>query len=410
MSVTFFFGSGADTDYCNKLQSGNSFLSALLNDTFRNEITSLYGSEFKNYPLLTKNSSKFYVQTITSNETTARKNIQKPIIDAFLEYANGGSSCSVDYDKDILPQCKLWYELLMKQQETLSDEEKEVVDFFLKNGVLFDVLDEKFNSLRNTKLNSNAKRVISAYASVFILMIRSLYRNPNFITWKWPKVYEKLNSAYDCDELSTGEKSSCYYSLLKKSKLDCKVVTTNYTDLASKCTGQNDVIYLHGKLTWFEDLERLRVLDCTNSQEQKELLEIDSKKIVPFILIPSGVKPLICSKQINEFSKFLDAMSETNTLVIAGYKFNSEDNHINSIIAEWLMKEQSKIIYLNFKKDVEFSRIRWLDASKVHTVEFVENSFSLKEQHKKVYDFIVNDTNSRECFKKIVTELERIDR
>lgn len=33
-------------------------------------------------------------------------------------------------------------------------------------------------------------------------------------------------------------------------------------------------------------------------------------------------------------------------LVVVGYRFNSEDNHINSVIADWLENSNGKLLYL----------------------------------------------------------------
>lgn len=88
-------------------------------------------------------------------------------------------------------------------------------------------------------------------------------------------------------------------------------------------------------MTWFEDIKQLMIYDCADDEERKNIIS-NSKNIIPFILIPSGVKPIICSKQIKAFKNFIDVLNSSDFLVVVGYKFNSEDNHINSIINEWL--------------------------------------------------------------------------
>ena len=52
MNPMFFFGSGADSDYCDRLKSGQSFVSALLLGSFKAEAEKLNGEEFKSYKLI----------------------------------------------------------------------------------------------------------------------------------------------------------------------------------------------------------------------------------------------------------------------------------------------------------------------------------------------------------------------
>ena len=92
-------------------------------------------------------------------------------------------------------------------------------------------------------------------------------------------------------------------------------------------------------------------------------------------MIPSGVKPLICKKQINEFKKFSDNLDKSDYLAIVGYNLNSEDNHINSIISSWLREnEKHKVIYLNYigdksvdsdAKTESIEQYGWLDGIKI---------------------------------------------
>lgn len=78
-------------------------------------------------------------------------------------------------------------------------------------------------------------------------------------------------------------------------------------------------------------------------------------------MIPSGVKPLICTRQIEEFHRFIEALDKSDELCVIGYRFNSEDNHINSIIGNWLRKDaKHKLIFFNYRNNIVISRLRWL--------------------------------------------------
>ncbi len=99
--------------------------------------------------------------------------------------------------------------------------------------------------------------------------------------------------------------------------------------------------------------------------KQNESIFINSlgnaDRIFPFISIPSGVKPIICQKQLLEYGKFISKLEKSNYLMIVGYRFNLEDNHINSIIANWLRNTKHKLIYFNFNTNVDFNNISWVE-------------------------------------------------
>ena len=231
-------------------------------------------------------------------------------------------------------------------------------------------------------------------------MLKSVYNLGADFSWNYDAVFKKLNEPYDIPNISN---RSTYYSMLKKSKLKSKVATTNYTSLAETKT-ERSTIYLHGKLTWFEDLTRLTVFDCTDSKEQQLLNK--SNRILPFILIPSGVKPLICPKQIREFSKFIEELDDTDTLVVVGYKFNSEDNHINSIIADWLRNANKTLIYLNYNDDLSFDNLSWASDFSVETFEGFD-SVSIKQINKQKIINISTDSHScNNVFSAILSYLE----
>ena len=391
MKITFLFGSGADTDACCDLMSGQAFSAELLKNSFSKEIENITGINASYFRLLYPRSTKIFIQTIVSNKNRSRELFGDDIVNLLVDYYEGKKKD--DCWQQISLLCKTWYDCLKE-----NDGENEIRDFFLQTAVLFDSLDEKFNSLRNINYNSNAKRVINAYFTVFLIIFKALYNVPNDFNWCYEELYNMLNQEYSVTLSETG-----YYKLLSERSLDCNIVTTNYTEIASIQTKRSDVIYLHGKLTWFEDLKNLTVYDCTVKDERAQLDVL--KNIIPFILIPSGVKPLICKKQIYAFSEFVKKLDDSQCLVVVGYKFNSEDNHINSIIAEWLRTSQKKLVYLNYEKLVDFSALGWVSDFGVFDNEDCENSSHLIS-NEKITNLIVNKDNSRKIFEKLLNELD----
>ena len=416
MNIMFLFGSGADTQAYNSLKSGSGFAEAVVCNRYNSQIKSITGLEASHFKMIYPQSTKIYVQTIYNNQEKAKKELGEDVVKDFVSYYEGTHSDKDSLREKISSECKEWYKIIQNDNTEEKDlnaiaKNNNTRNFFLKNAVLFDSLDEKFNSLRDTNYNSNAKRVINAYLTVFILMLKDLYDDLSDNEWEYEKIFEKLKSNYskECE-------ADNYYSLLAKSELDFHIATTNYTKIvADIVNGKKDkeVVYLHGKLTWFEDLENLCVYDCDSDDDLKHLKAKCAEapeKIIPFIMIPSGIKPIICKRQIEEFYKFIQKLNSSNYLVVVGYRFNSEDNHINSIIAEWLRKNKNRLIYLNFQSDskndpdaVAFTDMNWakeFSNKKYDSVEELHNS------EEKISVINVNSDNCCYTFDQVIKMLE----
>lgn len=357
--VTFLFGAGADSVY--DICKGASFIEPLLLGKYTKERKELLGDANGTYTLLHSRSKWIYFQTISSNQEAARKVFGKDFTEKCIRYYN--KEC--EEDQYFSTCCKNWFKML-KEGKTEESEKcsEEVRQFFLNHTVFFDCLDEKMNDLRNTPLNNNGKRVINAYATIFILMMKEVYNIDNKFSWNYENVFDCL-----CNKTVKNLGVNSYYQILK-SHMDTKqqknggkdqrifIATTNYTEIA-ECILGSDVAYLHGKLNWFEDYRNLTIYDCKNDEERRKALA-HQDTLVPFILIPSGVKPIICKRQIEEFHKFINQLDKSDILCVLGYKFNSEDNHINSIIGEWLQNENRKLVYFNYKQELNMSRLEWM--------------------------------------------------
>ncbi len=425
--VSILFGSGADTNYNANLGSGASFSKALLQNSYKDKCKKVTGNSYE-YSLIHKLSKKVYIQTILENEEKAKEaGIKENEIELCKKYSK--AQLSDDEKTKLDKQCKIWYNLLMNNN---PGKEKDVQKFFFERAVFFDALDEKFNSLRynDGKWSANAKRVINAYYTVFFYMIENIYDED---------VKDSVNSIKDLLNFLKCVKKSDeylknndekYYDILKKfldssEENNCRyfVTTTNYTDYVSEIFGTTNTAYLHGKLKWFEDLKTLQVFDCDDDYEYDKLLEIaetqrksKQTRLIPFIMIPSGVKPLICKKQINEFKKFSDNLDKSDYLVIVGYNLNSEDNHINSIISSWLREnEKHKVIYLNYigdksvdldAKTESVEQYGWLDGIKI--VSPYKDDISKIENVTEQFIVIkINSENCHDIFKNVLNQISQ---
>ena len=165
------------------------------------------------------------------------------------------------------------------------------------------------------------------------------------------------------NEFSKGKLDN-YYGVIKNyiDKYDFNIVTTNYTTLCENITGvkADEIAYIHGKFGWFENPRSLEIIDI-NTDEIKYHQGIKGGDIYfPYIFIQSGVKPIVDRIQIREFSKMIEFFEKADVIII-GYKFNPDDNHINSIIRSFICdgKRIKYFIYDNdLKKDDIKKRLR----------------------------------------------------
>lgn len=399
MKPVFLFGSGADSSVSDSLKSGSSFARALLMETHKKEVDSLLGEDYKDYKIIYPTSTKVFIQTVVTYRKEAQLVLDSNDIKMCVQYDKDAKTIS--FEKDIKPICQKWYGIIMEKgsnkekNDEERDKEERIREFFLNNAVFFDSLDEKFNSLRNIELNGNAKRIITAYTTIFVLMMKSVYSFPPNYEWTYSNIFSKLKEPYNIEP-----NKDSYYQQLSDSNFDYEVVTTNYTSLAESITKKKgEAVYLHGKLTWFEDLRNLTVYDATNDRDKWHLQAADRR--IPFILIPSGVKPLICRKQIEEFAKFIKILDESKLLVVVGYKFNSEDNHVNSLIAEWLRESENSLLYFNFNGSVDFSSIEWAKPFSRKDIEYSEDENCFLSDVS-IHNIKVDGTNSAAAFQKYI--------
>lgn len=408
----FLFGSGADTDAIDSLDSGSAFASTLILNKYSNQIKQIANMDAGTYRIIYSRNKKIYVQTIMNYYDKNNDTFSSEVIDIFGEkklkkvknyYFNKKKN------DNISGLCKRWYNLLIREKAKNSKER----EFFLDKAILFDTLDEKFNSLRNNDLDldNNAKRVIVAYWNVYLLIFTKLYGISADKELSYEKIFEILEKNSFEEEIKAKIKEKCYYNILKKSNLeyndDYFISTANYTSILGETFGDEKISWLHGRLNWFEDLKTLRVYDCT--KEKDTILENikNGHTVIPFILISSGVKPLICKKQIRQFSKFIDDLEKCNRLVTIGYRFNSEDNHINSIVGEWLStNKNNQLISYSFNNNIDMKKLSWLPCySKENSKEIDFNDNRILND-KQVTCVGINKDNSTEAFEELIKELE----
>lgn len=386
MKTVFFFGAGAEASY--KIVTGKEFVASLMRNEFLEYRKKLLKDDALNYQLIYQNSRKIFTQTIFENQESAVKVFGEQIVNDVMEYEKNRG-------KDVSEYCKQWYNAL---KNDVTDEKSQ---FFINNAALYSTLDSRFNDLRNPKVGPNGKRVINAYYTAYFCILSRLYNLNKVKINSYEDLFALLRTDYT---LTTLNSDDSYYSLIKKHyKKDFDFVTTNYTDIIQKVLKKDQITYLHGKMTWFEDYRQLQLYDVS-----KEKVE-ECSNLIPFIMIPSGVKPIVFGKQIREFNSFIEKLDKSELLCIVGYRFNSEDNHINAIIAQWLRKdEKNKLIYLNFEDEnssrLDFRNLLWTRNLKIKKISCFDEDV-LKEQIKdnnQIINIFTNRTNCLKIFEEVL--------
>ena len=131
-----------------------------------------------------------------------------------------------------------------------------------------------------------------------------------------------------------------YYSAFKMIDNDIEsILTTNYTPFA-KLYYQNKCCYLSGDLKSFEISEENEIFELTNDYRERLFF--------PFIMTQAPIKPIVYGSQIKEYGSAINHLEHSDYLIIVGYSLCDNDNHILSIIKEFLKQDDKKIIYCSY--------------------------------------------------------------
>jgi hypothetical protein len=186
----------------------------------------------------------------------------------------------------------------------------------------------------------------SAYFSIIIpvLNLSSKYcgnaeYNKNKYAYILTNLDEVVKYIYSDEFRSEIDKKyqSSYYSKLKRAFPNSAAVTTNYTPFLEFAKFEK-TMFLAGKLSEFEIPEELRVIEIGDNED------IANKFIFPYMSTQAPLKPIIDCVQLKEYSKFIDALGNTDVLVIIGYNINDNDNHINALLRDFLIKQPTNRI------------------------------------------------------------------
>ncbi len=235
---------------------------------------------------------------------------------------------------------------------TSDDKEKLMNDYPSYMGLI----DEYFHTFINPKYLGPNKfwMTVSLFTRAYLLLVEQILDDG--------KTYEEIlvnpKETIDCVEKRVAamlKKTSYYYEIKKYccQNIDnlTGVITTNYTPFCKFIDDRLQVSYLHGQLGMFESAKKLKIYGVSELDQANKIIKDKSDMLFPFLTVQSGIKPIVCASQINEYEEMLKILRASAVLIVLGYEFNIDDNHINGIINEWLEKEKHIMIYLKYVED-----------------------------------------------------------
>lgn len=253
------------------------------------------------------------------------------------------------------------------------------------------IIDEAFHTLIYPRILGPNKfwRVIISYIRAYLFILE----NCNCLQGEtdFEKIHTALATPNKCykllEEYAKTINVDNYYEVLKNYKNSIRIVTTNYTPFCECIVEPNEeVAYIHGKLCLFENPRTLEIIDISNKADGFDMNDV----YFPYISIQSGIKPIIDSTQIKAYKKMLDYYDESDIIAVLGYQFNPDDNHLNSIIREQIIKNNKKLVYFDYNDNNEISREQL--CTKLRIFGEKQNNISIDIIH-------INESNCIESFK-----------
>ena len=190
--------------------------------------------------------------------------------------------------------------------------------------------------------------------SIFLLTVK------NYIVQNAPK--EISNDGYYDDLKNIIDKSRIVLS---------KIATTNYNKLIVEKL-KKDITYLNGSVSqWYDPY--------LNKIDEKENLR--GKFIVPLMFTQSGTKPMTSIFKSCEYVDLYRDWKEADSIVIVGFGFNKDDEHINGIIRTLINDDNKKVIVVgrNTNKEEIIKRLI-IEKTENITVYNVDNQRNIENK------------------------------
>ena len=180
----------------------------------------------------------------------------------------------------------------------------------------------------------------SQYLSDLYIEFDKAFDNPRYKPVNLALIGQVLKHKFAHISLNNLDKNYIY-SYLKDTFTHAIGFTTNYTDAFQKISDIK-THYLHGNF-W----------ECYNSSDHEigtcnydnSIFKINS---FPYLILQSSAKSFNIPAIRQRFDLFERTVTNAKYLIIIGYAFSKDDNHINQII-ESALKKGTEVIYFNYE-------------------------------------------------------------
>lgn len=223
----------------------------------------------------------------------------------------------------------------------------------LPSDAYYGTIEGYFSSVLNpVRRHQSFWRLINYYWSAFFAIIGPLvsrrysedrlYKKQGLYHFVLNNLADVIRSITEDDFYSVEEVSQSYYRIL--SGCFDHVLTTNYTSYAGYVTAE-EPIYLSGSIWTFESARTLSLCDI-----RKEAPD-DTDLLFPFLMTQAPIKPIVDSRQIEEYARANDVLKRTDELVILGYSLSNNDTHILNMIRSYLIDEKHSLTFIDYVGD-----------------------------------------------------------
>lgn len=378
--ITFFFGAGAECVYnmplgaqytLDTILSKRSKMYDALEKFYESRINESYSNKYRKEVMFQSNSNAFFeiveralkrCKDFKDNDDEIHK-----LLEIYSKHQKDTMTEKQKFKEEASNLLESIYKYVYIDIDTDDGLNKRPIDCnvaidkyknLINNFSYYGSIEKDFSSIINP-VNCGVYRfwrLINYFWSAYFSIVIPVLKLDNdyfkeIANDKYNKILDNLYSVtdkvfskdfFECHKDKT-ENDKNYYYILKKYFSNSFAITTNYTPFVENYWGE-DCAYLAGSLNLFEIPEKLSIVEAEDIQKKDF--------VFPFLATQAPVKPIVDAKQIQEYSKSIEKLSESDCLVIIGYSINENDNHINAILRDFIVKNKNKkIIYFEYSKD-----------------------------------------------------------
>ena len=354
MTTTILVGAGAEVDL--GLPSGSNYLV----DTYFTKKKLLYDALSEYYrnvsqmtPKIPSYQKEFLFNSASVTFMQLIKNMENELVASLLDDVS-----FEEYEEDGKPNKEQRAELFKK----LIDSPESGLDSRTDNsGINFEkinyygILESLFSCLiKPWKNPAKFWRLINFYWSAYFSIVRPLLNSDYARTHNVEPTYtyalshlDRVSRMISSDDFWSSLNNDSYY-FKAQGKFD-HVLTTNYTPFCNHLAkGERGAVFLSGRIDQFESGENFEIYP-------PDKVEGNNREVAcpfPFLMSKAPIKPLINSSQIAEYGRALEALDDSQLLVVLGYSFNQDDAHICALVRHFLERNRNnRLTFFSYSRE-----------------------------------------------------------